>query len=571
VILPKLGSIVSKCSLAVAIALGLAAGAYAGADPTPPRPAPAAATACAGGDYLAARFAAEHHDLVRAADMFRRCLDRDPDNAQVLSSAFFYAVAAGRVEEGGELAKRLTSSAPSLRVAYLTLATMAMKRHDYRQAREEIAKSHKDSLPTYTIKLLDAWAAVGAGDAAAAKGILQAMHRTNGTEAVAGFNEALLADYLGETAEAEQLYRRLVEASGPSPRLVEAYGRFLERSGKAEAARALYDRVKDDQASQPVALAGKARIALGVKPEPLVVQPEDGAAEALLGVATTIGDEAGADVSVVFLRLAKYLKPNFDLVDLLIADRFEIVGNYEAAIAVYDGIRPDSAYCRIAALQSTTDKVLAKKEDLALKDVAALSAKYPDDVNVWTSYGDVLRQLKKYDEATKAYARAVALVGKPAKKNWILYFARATAEQSAGDWKSAEADLKIALKLNPDEPQILNFLGYTWVDTKQNIPQAVAMLEKANKLAPNDGYITDSVGWAYYRLGRFRDASDKLEEAVLLVPQDPTINDHLGDAYWKLGRTREAGFQWSHALVFGPEADEKTKIAKKLEEVPAGE
>ena len=142
---------------------------------------------------------------------------------------------------------------------------------------------------------------------------------------------------------------------------------------------------------------------------------------------------------------------------------------------------------------------------------------------------------------------------------------RCRAEQESDNWPAAETDLKQALKLSPDEPQVLNFLGYSWVDKKVNIKEALAMLEKARALSPEDGYIIDSVGWAYYRLGRYADAAKALEAAVALIPGDPTINDHLGDAYWRIGKKLDARFQWSHALAFGAEDGEKAKIEKKLQ------
>ncbi|MBU6299251.1 MAG: tetratricopeptide repeat protein, partial [Alphaproteobacteria bacterium] len=155
--------------------------------------------------------------------------------------------------------------------------------------------------------------------------------------------------------------------------------------------------------------------------------------------------------------------------------------------------------------------------------------------------------------------------GSPEKKNWPLYYARAISEQQSNNWNAAEADLKEALTLSPDEPQVLNYLGYSWVDQHRHIPEALAMLEKARALAPQDGYVIDSVGWAYFRLGRYKDAARALEDAILLVPGDPTINDHLGDAYWMIGKKLEARFQWNHALAFGAAGDEKAKIEKKLQ------
>lgn len=550
--------IASICALAASCLLFVSASAA-------PPPAPATA------EFLSARFAAEHHDLSKAADLFAAALDKDRGNPQLLSSAFFYAVAAGRVDTGVDYAKRLIAENPNQRVAYLCLAAAAMKRHDYRAARDQIARSRQDIVATYTVRLIDAWAAAGDGDRGAAQTILTELRHQSGTEAVATFNLALMADYFGDIASADTLYRGLMQGNATSPRLIEAYGRFLERAGKPDAARALYEANKADASIMPIATAGLARLALGRKPAPIVATPEDGAAEAFLGIATTIGDETGADVSVVFLQLAKYLRPDFELADLMIADRFELVGNYDGAIAIYARMSQTSPYWRISALQSATDKLMAKRDAEAIADLQALVARFPDDINVWMMLGDANRQVKAYGAAITAYTKAIALVGKPEKKNWSLYFARATAAQSAGDWNGAEADLKLALELNPEEPQILNFLGYSWVDQKENLSKAVAMLEKANRLAPNDGYITDSVGWAYYRLGRYRDAVDKLEQAALLVPGDATINDHLGDAYWAAGRKREAGFQWNHALAFGPEADEKAKIEKKLHDIPADE
>jgi Flp pilus assembly protein TadD len=138
------------------------------------------------------------------------------------------------------------------------------------------------------------------------------------------------------------------------------------------------------------------------------------------------------------------------------------------------------------------------------------------------------------------------------------------AEDKAHHWDKAEADIDLALKLSPDQPELLNYLGYSWVDQGRKIPEALAMLEKARTLRPYDGYIVDSVGWAYYRLGRYDEAAQTLQAAVLLVPGDPTINDHLGDALWKAGRKMEARFQWNHVLTFSEDAGEKATATQKL-------
>ncbi|MGC9954921.1 MAG: tetratricopeptide repeat protein [Rhizomicrobium sp.] len=517
------------------------------------------------GDYLSARFAADHHDLAEAAKFYRASLDGDPKNPQLLVFAFFYAASAGQVDQAAELADRLAAVSPSDRAARLTLAVAALKHRDYEAARVQIAKSAAGPFTSFTVALIDAWAAAGMGDGAGAEADLKSLHAQSGADALAYFNEAMLAEFLGQKDKADAFYNMELKAAGPSPRVVDAYGRFLERNGRANDAQALYTKVAGDSVFAPVAHAGLARIALGQTPEPLIAHAEDGAAEAMFGIAASLGDEASRDISILYLRLALYLQPNLDLAKLLLADRFEALTKYDNAIEVYRGVGRDSPYYRIAAVEVAVDEARSGKLDESITDLSALTAIYPTDVESWTALADAYRQAQKYADATKAYGQAIQTIGTPTKKDWPLYYARAISEQQSNNWTAAEADLNQALKLSPDEPQVLNYLGYSWIDQRRHISQALAMLQKASALAPDDGYIVDSVGWAYYRLGRYGDAAKTLERAIRMVPGDPTINDHLGDAYWKVGRRLDARFQWSHALAFGAENGEKAKIEKKLE------
>jgi Flp pilus assembly protein TadD len=252
--------------------------------------------------------------------------------------------------------------------------------------------------------------------------------------------------------------------------------------------------------------------------------------------------------------------------DILPGDRIETLQKYDDAIAAYRDVRHDAPYWRLAAIQIAIDEARMDKNELATADLKKLSIESPDDIEVWTALGDAYRSGEHWADAAAAYDHAVKTLGAPAKKDWPLFYARAISEERSRRWDTAEADLMEALKLSPDEPQVLNYLGYSWVDQGRNIPQALGMLEKARQLKPFDGYIVDSVGWAYFKLGRYDDAAKTLEDAILLVPGDPTINDHLGDAFWRVGKKLDARFQWSHALAFGPDADEKSTLEKKLKD-----
>jgi tetratricopeptide (TPR) repeat protein len=218
----------------------------------------------------------------------------------------------------------------------------------------------------------------------------------------------------------------------------------------------------------------------------------------------------------------------------------------------------------MAATQAAVDESRLDKKSAAIADLRALTQLYPNEAENWIALGDAYRGQNSYDDAIDAYDHAEKAIGAPAKSDWPLFYARAMVEDAAKHWDKAEAYANIALKLSPEQPELLNFLGYSWVDKNQHIPEALAMLEKARQLRPYDGYIMDSVGWAYYRLGRYDDAARTLEAAVLLVPGDPTVNNHLGDALWKSGRRLEARFQWNHALTFNAEGSEKAEIEQEL-------
>jgi Flp pilus assembly protein TadD len=223
-----------------------------------------------------------------------------------------------------------------------------------------------------------------------------------------------------------------------------------------------------------------------------------------------------------------------------------------------------SPYYRMAAVEAARNETRLDHNDVAMRDLKALTDANAKDSDSWIALGDAYRGAAKYGDAVSAYNQAEKALGTPAKKDWPLFYARAMAEDKAGTWDKAEIDVNTGLKLSPDQPELLNYLAYSWVDQGRRLNDALAMLEKARSLRPYDGYIVDSVGWTYYRLGRYDEAAQTLEAAVLLVPGDPTINDHLGDALWKAGRKMEARFQWDHALTFGPESDEKVTLQQKL-------
>ena len=513
--------------------------------------------------YLSARFAANEHAMPQAARFYSQSLKNDPGNSSILSLAFFYTTTSGDIEGAGKYANQIVAKSPDERSARLALAVIAFKHKNYAEARKNLSLSAKGPFQALVVSLFDGWAAAASGDSAGALADMKQLAAQSGAEGLAAFHSALIADYLGRP-EADSEYKKSLLANRLSPRVIQAYGNYLERSGQAAEARALYEKVLNESAVAPIAKDGLARIAANKKPEPFVRTAEDGVAEGLFGMAASLNDRGSADISILYLRMALYLRPDLALASLLLGDRFEALGKYEDAVTIYRTIDKSSPYYRMAATQAAVNESRLDKKSAAITDLRALAGAYPDDGENWIALGDAYRDQSNFEGAIDAYNHAENLLGTPQKRDWPLFYARAMAYDQAKQWDKAEADAQLALKLSPDQPELLNYLGYSWVDRNQHIAEALTMLEKARQLKPYDGYIVDSVGWAYYRLGRYDDAAQTLEAAVLLVPGDPTINNHFGDALWKAGRKMEARFQWNHALAFSADGTEKAEIEQKL-------
>ena len=516
-------------------------------------------------NYLSARFAASDHDLKGAAHYYGQTLKSDPANGSLLSLSFFYAATAGNFAAAGAYADSVIAATPDDRSARLTLAVIAYKKKDYAEARRNLSLSAKGPFTTLTLALFDAWASAALGDKPAMEKDMTALAAEKGAETIAAFHMGLLSEFTGNNQAAETAYQQAL-TGGATPRVLEAYGRMLEHSGRAADATTLYNTHKGEGGFAAVVEPGLARIAAGnaAKTAPLVSSPADGVAEALFGLAASLSDDASADVSVLYLRMALYLRPDFPLAEILLAERFDQLERYDDAIAAYRAVDAASPFRHMAAMGLALDLSRSSHLDAAVLELQKLTAADPKDSEAWIALGDVYRAGDKNAQALNAYDHAVTAIGTPRARDWPLFFARAMVKEKLKDAKGSEAEVEAALKLSPNEAQLLNYLGYSWVDRGERLPEALAMLEKARSLRPYDGYIVDSVGWAYFKMGRYDDAAKTLEQAVLLAPGDPTVNEHFGDALWKTGQQIDARFQWNHAIAFGADAEAKAAIEQKL-------
>ncbi|MDK9695632.1 MAG: tetratricopeptide repeat protein [Siculibacillus sp.] len=518
------------------------------------------------GNYLAGRFASSSRDIGSAAGYFQTALALDPGNPVLIERTFQLLVADGRIKDAVPVAERLVARDKGHALARLVIGVDAMKRGQWDRARGQLQQTTPRPLTDLTVAVLTAWAQVGKRDTA---GALKTIDKVDGLDWYAvfkNFHGALIAEIGGQKADAAERMAAAYGSDKRALRVVEAQVRFLARQKKTTEALAAIAEFEKLLPDHPVIEALRAEIEAGKTPAPLLTTPQAGAAEFLYGLGSAMGRDGGEDIAAIYLQLALWLTPDAELPTIALAGLQGQLKQYDKAIALLDHIPTDSKLRPLADIQIGRYHAVDQNYDEASKHLRAVVDRKPKDLDAIQALGDVLRADKKFAEAAEIYTRAVGQIGKPTKGDWQLFYYRGIAFERTKQWPKAEADFDEALRLQPDEPHVLNYLGYSWIDMGQNLEKGLSLVKKAVELKSDDGYIVDSLGWAYYKLGRYDEAVKELERAILLKPDDPVINDHLGDAYAKVDRLREATFQWRHALDMKPEAEEVPKIEKKLDD-----
>ncbi len=550
----------------VSLLLPATLGAQGTSQTTPQLPTPQElARVSSSGSYLAARHAGVQRDAPAASAYYKAALRADPRNSELLERAFLSVLAEGDVDEAVRLAERVVQLDRNDKVARLVLGLRSLKQRQFVASRQNLAQSVRGPITDLAATLLSAWALYGAGDSKAA---IETIDKLQGPDWYALFKDmhaGLILDLAGNKKEAGKRFERANKLDATALRLVEAYGSWLSRNGRKDEAVKVFKAFDAQLPRHPLVVGALAALEAGKTLPPLVDSPQTGAAEVLYGLGAAIGRRGGEDLGLVYLQLALYLAPNQPLALLSLADLYEQLKNPQLAIKVYERVPQGSPLRRNSEIQLATNLDTLDRIDEAKQRLNKLIEDNPTDLEAIMALGNILRGRKNFAECAEIYTRGIATIENPERPHWLIYYFRGICNERAKQWATAEGDLKEALKLYPDQPHVLNYLGYSWIDQGINLDDGMRMIRRAVEQRPDDGYIVDSLGWAHYRLGNYEEAVKNLERAVELKPDDPTINDHLGDSYWKMGRVLEARFQWSHARDLKPEPDELEKIKQKFE------
>lgn len=523
------------------------------------------------GAYLAARTAEADDDLDSAIAYYKRALAFDPADTALQQSVMLALIAQGRFDESLPYAEMLKTVPDVERFSRLALAVDTFRKKDYEAAERWLKLALESDLDRLITGTMTAWAKQGEGRGGDGLQFLDKLQGPEWYDLFKTYHQALIAETSGKNEKANEIFRATVDnvgAGSAAPetwmRAAEAYAGFLARTGKKTEALAILDRADEFAPGKLPISALREKITKGEKIPPLVTGPNDGAAEILLNLSTALNRGGGEPFVRLYLQYALALKPESDELLVQLAAIAEQQQDGEAAIALYRRVPETSPLKRLSELQLGLNLADLKRHDEAISHLKALVDANPDDMRGYLALGGVYASTDNYRAAADVYDKAVGVLKTPTNANWNIFYQRGIAYERLKEWPKAEPNFREALKLFPKQPQVLNYLGYSWVDMDTNLEEGLGMIKQAADLRPSDGYIIDSLGWAYYRLGRYDDAVRELERAVSLKPDDAVLNDHLGDAYWRVGRKLEATFQWRHARDMKPEPNVLAEIEKKL-------
>lgn len=519
------------------------------------------------GALLAGRHAFDAGDDAMAARLLGIALEATPDDQVLGARTLAATVASGDFENAVPLAAKLRKAGTKTPFIPLVELVDRAKAGDFTAAQAALDDLGDDSISRIARPLFASWIAIGSGgDAAAALAALQELEAVNGLGGVVVQHAALIEDHFGQRAEGLARLKAAAAAGLGSARFIELYVTFLHRAGEIEAARAYLASLSAGNSGIGAAISDPLIDQIG-KPAPAGPVAADavaGLAEAFFDLGSILQSENISDQAKFLGRLALELNPDLDIARLLLGNLMQQRDRCEDAIAMYRTIPAQSIYrwsgdISVADCQQKLDDI-----DGAIATLQELVKARPQRSEAIVELGDLFRREKRFTDAIAAYDQVIANIETPSAGDWTLYYARGVAHERAKQWDRAEPDFEKALELSPEQPYVLNYLAYTWVERREHLDQALDMLHRAVDQRPDEGFIVDSLGWAYFQLGDFAKAVTYLERAVELQPTDPVLNDHLGDAYWRVGRRNEARFQWHRALSFKPEADQIGLIEEKL-------
>ena len=516
------------------------------------------------GGYLAGRHALSTKDFDAASTYLSRAIEDDIENPELLNGLISVQVSLGDIGAAKISSDNLDLLGVQTQLSNMVKIAIQLRNRDFDNAKQQI--ENEQGINPLLDKIVTGWAFADQGNFEDAETIFDEIGKGS---SLAQFSQMQKASMLAAYGRYESALNTIGNLEKNSNRIsIDARAlkvQLLLKLDNKEEATEYFSRIFGDGVNSD---AANLRMQVEDHPNAYSIEEslslEAGIAYAFYAIADILKDDADPNTALLYVRLAQYLNENSQKAILLAADLLEQMGQYDLAVAEYAKISPSSSYFLSSELGRVGALRDGGKTEAALEVLYYLSREFSDIGIVHNSLGDFLRREERYSEAKIAYDRAVDIYRENNNVSWVVLYARGITHERLQEWDKAESDFRNALTINPDQANVLNYLGYSLIDRGEKLDEAMTMIEKAVSLQPESGYIVDSLAWGLFKLGKYETAIPHMEKAAELMPVDPIVTDHLGDLYWAVGRQLEAKFQWRRALSFDPELKDATRIREKL-------
>ena len=531
--------------------------------------------------YIAADYARRNNDPQSSAKILLKALKDAPNNPNLIKKAYMAMLISGKVQKSVSLAGKHLEFEPDSAIANMVVAISNIKQGEFLKAEKNLNSiEDNDYSETSDLnKIITNFLRISTK--AGQEKFKEALEHTkkilkqdNTPSLFLYYHSAILNDLSGNIEAAEKDFQYILKNNIVIPyHLAKTAGNFYRRIGKNDIAQEIYASYKNQNHEFNHFQKELSDLQSNIPPNDKIIKNVSYlAAEVFQEAARVLYGSRYFEKGIFYLNLSKYLRPNNDEADVLLAKYYEDSNRYDDAIEIYKNIKIGSDFYISSRMNMADNLYDLGKKDESISQLYKL-VEYSKEIQnkskiVSLTLAEILRKEKRYLDAIKIYSDIINDINEPSLKDWPIFFARSICYERAKKWDMAEKDLLLALELKPDQPEILNYLGYSWIDRDINIKKAIKMIEKAVKSRPDDAQIIDSMGWALYKIGSFEEAAGYLEDATQIAPYDPVINDHLGDTYWKLGRYNEAIFQWNRTIKYHQNSKDVSieKVKKKIED-----
>ena len=516
------------------------------------------------GGYLAGRHALSTKDFDAASTYLSKAIEDDIENPELLNGLISVQVSLGNIGAAKISSDNLDLLGVQTQLSNMVKIAIQLRNRDFDNAKQQI--ENEQGINPLLDKIVTGWAFADQGNFEDAETIFDEIGKGS---SLAQFSQMQKASMLAAYGRYESALNTIGNLEKNSNRIsIDARAlkvQLLLKLDNKEEATEYFSKIFGDGVNSD---AANLRMQVEDHPNAYSIEEslslEAGIAYAFYAIADILKDDADPNTALLYVRLAQYLNENSQKAILLAADLLEQMGQYDLAVEEYAKISPSSSYFLSSELGRVGALRDGGKTEAALEVLYYLSREFSDIGIVHNSLGDFLRREERYSEAKIAYDRAVDIYRENNNVSWVVLYARGITHERLQEWDKAESDFRNALTINPDQANVLNYLGYSLIDRGEKLDEAMTMIEKAVSLQPESGYIVDSLAWGLFKLGQYETAIPHMEKAAELMPVDPIVTDHLGDLYWAVGRQLEAKFQWRRALSFDPELKDATRIREKL-------